>query len=66
MRRICTAQRSIDQEESARGYCGEVLGRHLMIRPVAAWVVIDAVGTRRPTSFSGTRFHETIVGEITS
>ena len=34
-----------------RGYCGELFGGHLMIRPVVACVVVDAVGTPTAGSF---------------
>ena len=38
-------------KETHRGYCGELFGRHLMIRSVVACVVFDAVGTPTAGSF---------------
>ena len=38
-------------ERKCPGYCGELFGRHLMIRPVVACVVFDAVGIPTAGSF---------------
>jgi CxxC motif-containing protein (DUF1111 family) len=51
VRPICNVRRSIDQEESARDYCGELFGSRLMIRPVVASVVFDAALTPTAGSF---------------